>query len=426
LKEDFMEIIQRPKGTIDVYDSYGRNVLYIRSLVENIAKNYNYNYFRTPTFERSEVFKRGVGDTTDIVQKETYDFVDRGDRNMTLRPEGTAAIVRSIIENKLYVNGINKVWYFMPMFRYERPQSGRLREHFQFGFESFGTNSPMSDAEIISIAYNILKSLGLKGIKVNINSLGNTVSRNNYREALKDYFRPHIDELCSDCKERFNRNPLRIIDCKVDKDLEVMKNAPIMSDYLDEESKNYFDEVKNYLSILSIPYEVNPNIVRGLDYYTHTVFEITAEIKDFGSQNVLCGGGRYNNLVSSLGGPDYPSVGFGMGIERLMNALTSEGIDFGTKEIDSYICYISENEKGYAFNLLNELRSNNLKCDMCFSNRNLKGQFKECDSNNTRYVIIIGEEEVKTDIITIKNNRSKEEYKVNRNELVEFLRRSYE
>ena len=420
-----MEIIQRPKGTNDIYDDAGRNVLYIRSLVENIAKNYNYSYFRTPTFERTEVFKRGVGTSTDIVQKETYDFVDRGSRNMTLRPEGTAAVVRSIIENKLYVNGVNKVWYFMPMFRYERPQSGRFREHFQFGFEFFGSISPSSDAEIISIAYNIIKRLGLKNIKVNINSLGDVESRNRYRDALKEYFKPHLDSLCSDCKERFYKNPLRIIDCKIDSNLDIMKNTPMMIDYLNEESLSYFDEVKSYLDILNIPYEVNPKIVRGLDYYTHTVFEITID-KDSGSQNVICGGGRYNNLVNDLGGVDYPSVGFGMGIERLMSFLEYQGISFGKKEIDAYICYISDNEKKYAFKLLNELRNNDLKCDMCFTDRNLKGQFKECDNNNSRFVIIIGEEEVNSNIITIKNNKTKEEYKINKNDLVRFIRRNYE
>ena len=421
-----MEIIQRPKGTNDIYDDTGRNVLYIRNLVENIAKNYNYSYFRTPTFERTEVFKRGVGDTTDIVQKETYDFVDRGDRNMTLRPEGTAAIVRSIIENKLYVNGVNKVWYFMPMFRYERPQSGRFREHFQFGFESFGSTSPSSDAEVISIAVKILKSLGLKGIKVNINSLGDMESRDNYRNALKEHFKSHLDELCSDCRDRFEKNPLRIIDCKVDSELEVIKNAPKILDYLNDESRDYFNKLQEYLNELNIEYVVNPNIVRGLDYYTHTVFEITAEIKGFGSQNVLCGGGRYNNLVKSLGGPDYPSVGFGMGIERLMNALEIEGIDFGKKSLKAFVCYISEEERKYAFKLLNYLRDNNINCDMCFTNRNLKGQFKEADLNNSEYALIIGEEEVKTNIITIKNNKTKEEYKINKNELIEFFRRSYE
>lgn len=419
-------MIQRPKGTIDVYDDIGRNILYIRNLVENIAKNYNYNYFRTPTFEKSEVFKRGVGETTDIVQKETYDFLDRSDRLMTLRPEGTAAVVRSIIENKLYVNGANKVWYFMPMFRYERPQSGRLREHFQFGFESFGNIDPASDAEIISIAYKVFNSLGLKGVKVNINSLGDAKSRENYRNALIEYFKPHINDLCEDCQNRFNKNPLRIIDCKVDSEKDIIKNAPVMIDYLNDESKEYFNKVKSYLEILNIPFEVNPKIVRGLDYYTHTVFEITAEIKDFGSQNVLCGGGRYNNLVESLGGPNYPSVGFGMGIERLMNALEKEKIDFGRKEIDAYICYISENEKEYAFKLLYNLRNNNIKCDMCFTNRNLKGQFKECDNNNSKYVIIIGNDEKETNILTVKNNKTKEEYKIKENDIISFIKESYE
>lgn len=420
-------MIQRPKGTIDVYDDIGRNILYIRNLVENIAKNYNFNYFRTPTFEKSEVFKRGVGETTDIVQKETYDFLDRSNREMTLRPEGTAAVVRSIIENKLYVNGANKVWYFMPMFRYERPQSGRLREHFQFGFESFGSVDPLSDAEVISVAYTILSSLGLKGVKVNINSLGDSVSRENYRNALVEYFRPHINELCEDCQNRFNKNPLRIIDCKVDSENEIIKNAPVMIGYLNQESIEYFNKVKSYLEVLNIPYTVNPKIVRGLDYYTHTVFEITAEIKDFGSQNVLCGGGRYNNLVASLGGPDYPSVGFGMGIERLMNALEKEGIFFGKKELDAYICYISENEKDYAVKLVSYLRNNNIKCDMCLTNRNLKGQFKECDNNNSKYVIIIGNDEKESKVLTIKNNNTKEEFKVKENDIISFIKEnSYE
>ena len=417
-----MQIIQKPKGTNDVYDSYGRKVLYIRNLIENIAKTYNYNYFRTPTFEKTELFKRGVGDTTDIVEKETYDFVDKGNRNMTLKPEGTASIVRSIIENKLYVNGINKAWYFMPMFRYERPQAGRLREHVQFGFECFGINDPMIDAEIISIPVKILKTLGLKGIKVNINSLGDIESRNNYRTALKNYFSEHLDILCDDCKARYERNPLRIIDCKTDSNLDIIKNAPIILDYLNDESKKYFEKVKECLTNLNITYEVNPRIVRGLDYYTHTVFEITAEIDGFGSQNVLCGGGRYNNLVSSLGGPDTPAVGFGMGIERLINALDMENIIIDKKDIDVYVCYVTDNEKNYAFKLLNDLRNENIKCDMSYMTKSLKSQFKDADINNPKYIIIIGNDEVKENVLTVKNNITKEEYKVNKNEISKFIK----
>ena len=415
-------MIQKPKGTNDVYDNFGRKILYIRNLVETIAKTYNYDYFRTPTFERTELFKRGVGDTTDIVEKETYDFTDKGGRSMTLKPEGTASIVRSIIENKLYVNGINKAWYFMPMFRYERPQAGRLREHFQFGFECFGSNDPMTDAEIISIPVKILKTLGLKNVKVNINSLGDTLSRNNYRNALKEYFKDHLDELCEDCKTRYERNPLRIIDCKVDSNLDIIKNAPIILDYLTDEDKDYFESVKKYLKVLDIDFIVNPRIVRGLDYYTHTVFEITAEIEGFGSQNVLCGGGRYNNLFEALEGPKMGAVGFGMGIERLINALDIENIKIDDKAIDAYVCYISENEKDYAFNLLHYLRSNNIKSDMNYLNRGLKGQFKEADNNNARFVIIIGEEEKNSNVLTIKNNITKNEYKIKKEEIVKFIR----
>lgn len=415
-------MIQKPKGTNDVYDNFGRKILYIRNLVENIAKTYNYDYFRTPTFERTELFKRGVGDTTDIVEKETYDFIDKGGRSMTLKPEGTASIVRSIIENKLYVNGINKAWYFMPMFRYERPQAGRLREHFQFGFECFGSIDPMTDAEIISIPVKILKTLGLKNVKVNINSLGDTLSRNNYRNALKEYFKDHLDELCEDCKTRYERNPLRIIDCKVDSNLDIIKNAPIILDYLTDEDKDYFESVKKYLKVLDIDFIVNPRIVRGLDYYTHTVFEITAEIEGFGSQNVLCGGGRYNNLFEALEGPKVGAVGFGMGIERLINALDMENIKIDDKVIDAYVCYISENEKDYAFNLLHYLRSNNIKSDMNYLNRGLKGQFKEADNNNARFVIIIGEEEKNSNVLTIKNNITMNEYKIKKEEIVKFIR----
>lgn len=414
-------MIQKPKGCNDVYGDTGRKIQYIRNIVENIAKNYNYEYFRTPTFERTELFKRGVGDTTDIVEKETYDFIDRGDRSMTLRPEGTAGVVRSIIENKLYVNGMNKVWYFMPMFRYERPQSGRLREHYQFGFESFGSNDPASDAEVISIAVSIVKKLGLKNVLVNINSLGDTESRNNYREALKEYFKPHLDELCDDCKDRFNRNPLRIIDCKTDSEKDIIKNAPVITDYLNKESKEYFNKIQEYLTNIGIDYVVNPHIVRGLDYYTHTVFEVTCTLPGFGSQNVICGGGRYNNLVKSLDGPDYPSVGFGMGIERLINALDMENTIKVDKSIDAYVCYISDNEKDYAFNLLNELRNNNIVCDMNYLNRNLKGQFKDADNNNSKYVIIIGDEETKSNELTVKDNNTKEEFKVNRKEIIKFI-----
>lgn len=296
-------MIQKPKGTYDVNGEKGRKILYLEKLLATLMENYHYQYVRTPLFESSELFHRGVGETTDIVSKETYDFIDRGNRNMTLRPEGTAGVVRSYIENKMYGEVIQpvKTWYYGPMYRYERPQSGRFREFYQFGVEVFGTNDPLMDAEVISIPVNFYRLLGLKGIKVNINSLGDQESRLRYREALMDYFKPHLDSLCNDCKERFLKNPLRILDCKVDSEKEIMKHAPKMQDYLNEESKQHFEKVKEYLEAMQIEYTVNPNLVRGLDYYTYTVFEVEASVEGFGSQNVLCGGGRYNNLVETIG-----------------------------------------------------------------------------------------------------------------------------
>ena len=417
-------MIQKPKGTYDVYGDYGKKVKVLEGILENLMEIYDYEYFRTPIFEASELFHRGVGDTTDIVTKETYDFVDRGDRNMTLRPEGPAGIVRSYIENKYYGNPNvpSKIWYYGPMFRYERPQSGRYREFYQFGVEVFGTNDPLMDAEVISIPVNFYKMLGLKQIKVHLNSLGDNESRNNYREALKKHFESHLDELCEDCKVRFEKNPLRLLDCKVDKDLDVMKNAPKIIDYLNEESKKHFEKVQEYLTSMGIDYIVDPGCVRGLDYYTNTVFEVEAEVKGFGSQNVLCAGGRYNNLVKTLDGPDTPGVGFALGFERLITALEYENIELLDNDgIDAYIIPMSENEKAYSIGICNALRMSGYKTDMDFMSRNLKSNFKQSERLSSKYIIIIGEEEVKTNILTIKNNETKEEYKVKLDELIDFL-----
>lgn len=415
-------MIQKPKGTYDVINN--KKILYIENLLTNLMEAYNYEYFRTPIFESSELFHRGVGEASDIVTKETYDFKDRSDRNMTLRPEGTAGIVRSFIENKLYGNHSVpvKAWYFGPMFRYERPQSGRFREFYQFGVEVLGSSDAMVDAEVISIPVNLYKMLGLKNVKVNINTLGDTESRLNYKEVLKEYFRPHLDELCEDCKNRFEKNPLRILDCKVDANKELMKNTPKTIDYLNENSKKHFEDVKKYLTSMGIEYEVNPNIVRGLDYYTHTVFEVTAEIKDFGAQNVLCGGGRYDGLVETLDGPSTPSVGFALGLERLLNALDAENIDLGLKDFaDVYVTYMSENEKENAIRLCTGLRLNGFKTDIDYMNRNMKSNFKQADKLNSKFVIIIGDEEVKNNFVTIKNNKTKEEDKVRLEDLLYYL-----
>ena len=415
-------MIQKPKGTYDVVNN--KKILYIENLLKNMMEAYNYEYFRTPIFEASELFHRGVGETSDIVTKETYDFKDRADRDMTLRPEGTAGIVRSFIENKLYGNHSVpvKAWYFGPMFRYERPQSGRFREFYQFGVEVLGSSDAMVDAEVISIPVNFYKILGLKNVKVNLNTLGDSESRIKYKEALKEYFRPYLDELCEDCRNRFEKNPLRILDCKVDADKDIMKNAPRIIDYLNEESKNHFENVKKYLTSLDIEYEVNPNIVRGLDYYTHTVFEVTAEIKDFGAQNVLCAGGRYDNLVETLDGPSTPSVGFALGLERLLNVLEAEEIDLNIDDsTDIYIAYMSENEKANALRLCTNLRLNGFRVDIDYCSRNLKSNFKQADRLNSKLIIIVGEEEVKNNFVTVKNNITKEENKVELEDLLYYL-----
>lgn len=417
-------MIQKAKGTYDVFGIYGKKLLYVEELIEGLMEKYNYEYMRTPMFESSNLFHREAFDTTDIVKKETYDFIDRGNRPMTLRPEGTAGIVRSFIENKMYGNHNMpvKAWYYGPMFRYERPQSGRFREFYQFGVEVFGTDDPISDAEVISIPVNLYKLLGLKGIKVKINSLGDRESREKYRKALLQYFKPYIETLCEDCKERYLKNPLRILDCKVDSDKECMKNAPKTIDYLNEESKNHFELVKKYLSAMHISYEVDTNLVRGLDYYTHTVFEVEASVEGFGSQNVLCGGGRYNHLVEELDGPKVSGVGFAMGMERLMSALEHENISLPIIDgIDIYIIPISDNEKEYSLDIMNDLRLNGFIVDIDFNNRNIKNNFKNSEKLGAKYVIIIGEEEQSTNILTIKNNETKEEYKVNIDSLIDFF-----
>lgn len=417
-------MIQKPKGTYDVYGDKSKKILYLENLMKNLMETYNYEYVRTPLFESSELFHRGVGETTDIVTKETYDFIDRGERHMTLRPEGTAGVVRSFIENKMYAEVTQpvKCWYYGPMYRYERPQSGRFREFYQFGCEVFGSSNPLNDAEIISIPVNFYRLLGLKGIKVNINSLGDKESREQYRNALIEYFRPHIDELCDDCKCRFEKNPLRILDCKIDKDKEIMKNAPKTIDYLNEKSKKHFEDVKKYLDALQIEYKVNTNLVRGLDYYSHTVFEVEASVEGFGSQNVLCGGGRYDNLVENIGGPATKGVGFAMGIERLLTALEFENINLNeNNNVDVYVIPVDESIKYDASSLVMSLRLNGFKVDMDYMNRNMKSNFKQADRINAKYIIIIGEDEVKTNILTIKNNKTKEEHKINLEDVVEFL-----
>lgn len=414
-------MISKQKGTYDLYGEEARKVLALRNIFENIMNNFNYSFIRTPVFESTELFKRTSGETSDVVSKEMYEFKDKKDRSLALRPEGTASVARCFIENKLYTDLPRKFWYFEPMYRYDRPQKGRYREHFQFGCEAYGSNDARVDAEIISIPYHLFETLGLEGVKVRINTLGDNESRENYKKALVDYLKPHIDSLCEDCKERFNKNPLRILDCKVDKDNEILKNIPKTIDYLNEESKTFFDEVLSYLDSLEICYEVDPKTIRGLDYYTHTVFEIEANIKDFGAQNVLCAGGRYNNLVENLDGPATPAVGFGLGSERLLLALEHENIDIvDEKSVDVYVIPMTL-DKTFSFSLVYLLRTLGLSVETDYLNRKLANNFKYAEKINAKYTVVIGEDEIEKEYLTVKNMKTREEEKVSKNEFLKYI-----
>lgn len=417
-------MIQRQKGCIDLYGREAKIWKYVESVIDATMEKYNYNYIRTPIFEATELFHRGVGETTDIVTKESYDFVDKGDRKITLRPEGTAGVVRSYIENKMYgdPNQPVKVYYNGTMYRYERPQSGRDRELTQFGMEILGSDDPLSDAEIISAAVNVYKMLGLKEIKVNLNTLGDTESRNNYREALINYFKPHINELCEDCKDRLEKNPLRILDCKVDSDNPLLLNAPTTLDYLNDESRDRFEKVQDYLNIMQIKYEINPRIVRGLDYYSHTVFEIEAKVEGFGSNNVIGAGGRYNGLVNQLGGPETACVGFASGIGRLVMALELEKVKLPIVEgIDLFLMYVNEDEKKYAAYLAQELRMAGFIVETEYTGRGLKAQFKQADRLNAKYIAVLNSEDLNNNEIKIKDNKSKEEEVISLDALIYYL-----
>ena len=416
-------MITKQKGTYDVVGMDAKKRKYVCDVIDAICEKYNYTYIETPIFESSELFHRSVGESSDIVTKETYDFVDRGDRNITLRPEGTAGVVRSFIENKMYGNMSEpvKVYYNGPMFRYERPQSGRQRQFTQFGFELIGTNDVISDAEAISLAYNTYKLLGIN-VSVKLNSLGDNESRDNYRNALIKYFEPHINDLCEDCKERFNKNPLRILDCKVDAGSEILKNAPKTIDYLNEESKSRFEKLQEYLELMEIDFLVDTNLVRGLDYYNHTVFEIVADIPEFGAQSVLGGGGRYNGLVEQLGGPSIPAIGFAMGLDRTILAMENLGVNFRVKDsIDVFVMYGNEEEKETATYLMQDLRMNGYIVDTDYMGKRFKNQFKSADRLNAKYLIILNSEDIKNFQVKVKDNETKEEELVNINDLIDYL-----
>lgn len=418
-----------PRGTQDILPGQTEKWQKVEEIIRHLCQVYRYQEIRTPIFESTELFQRGVGDTTDIVQKEMYTFKDRGDRSLTLRPEGTAAVVRSYVEHKMFGQPDQpvKLSYMGPMFRYERQQAGRYRQFVQFGVEAIGSKDPAIDAEVIALAMNVYEAAGLKDIKLVINSLGDHEVRAKHREALVKHFEPHIHEFCSDCQSRLQKNPLRILDCKVDHEHPLMATAPALTDYLNEESSSYFEQVKNYLDVLGIPYEVDPNLVRGLDYYNHTTFEIMSTAEGLGAITTLCGGGRYNGLVEEIGGPESPGIGFAMSIERLLLALEAEGKELDTEnQLDMYIVAMDQAAKLKAVELASSFRAKGISTDIDYSNRKMKAQMKSADRQHATWVIILGETELAEQQATVKNMVTGKQEMIPFHDLVNYLTKQKE
>lgn len=400
-----------PKGTKDMLPVDAYKWQYIEDKFAQVCTRYGFGEIRTPMFEHTELFIRGVGDTTDIVQKEMYTW-EQAKRSLTLRPEGTSPVMRAFLENKLYAQPQpSKYYYDIPCFRYEKPQSGRMRQFHQFGIELFGSKSMMADAEVISLAYDFLNELGIDNIQLEINSVGCPDCRKKHREALKEFLKPHYDDLCETCKDRYDRNPMRIIDCKNPKCQEFVKDAPTMLDYLCDDCKQDFEELKENLDAAGIKYTVNPGIVRGLDYYTKTAFEfITTAI---GAQGTVCGGGRYDHLAEELGGPEVPGVGFGMGKERLLLVMEANGVEIPKPEsIDALIAYMGNEPKKEAIALAGKLRRRGLKIEIDSMERNFKGQFKLADRVGAKSTIVIGEDELREGKVAVKTMETSQQKEV--------------
>ncbi|MFR1665031.1 MAG: histidine--tRNA ligase [Streptococcus salivarius] len=411
--------LQKPKGTQDILPVDSAKWQYVENVARETFKKYNYGEIRTPMFEHYEVISRSVGDTTDIVTKEMYDFHDKGDRHITLRPEGTAPVVRSYVENKLFAPEVQKpvkVYYIGSMFRYERPQAGRLREFHQLGVECFGSKNPATDVETIAMAYQLFNTLGIKDVTLHLNSLGNTESRLAYRQALIDYLTPMRESLSKDSQRRLDENPLRVLDSKEKEDKVAVENAPSILDYLDDESQAHFDEVRAMLDSLNIPYVIDTNMVRGLDYYNHTIFEFITTIDK--SELTICAGGRYDSLVEYFGGPETAGFGFGLGLERLLLVLDKQGIELPVEEsLDVYIAVLGSGANGKALELVQAIRYQGFKAERDYLGRKIKAQFKSADTFKAKTVITLGESEVESGQVNVKNNATREEVTVSFEEL---------
>ncbi len=391
---------QKPKGTQDIVPGQVEKWQYVEDKARDICRRFNYKEIRTPIFEQTELFQRGVGETTDIVEKEMYTFEDKGGRSMTLRPEGTAGIVRAYVENKLYGEpDVSKLYYIGPMFRYEQPQAGRYRQLHQFGVEAIGSPDPAMDAEVIGLGYVFYKELGLGGVRVEINSVGNPESRAAYRDKLLQFLTPIKDKLCRDCQSRFYRNPLRILDCKVDQGL--FEGVPSIVDSLDESASTHFQAVQEHLTSMGIEFTVNPRLVRGLDYYTHTVFEYKAA--GIGAIDTIGAGGRYNGLVAEIGGSDQPGVGLGIGMERVLLVLEAQGVQIPSQErLDVYLVALGEQAEKETAKLLYKLRSAGVSAEKDYLGRKIKAQMKAADRCQAKYAAILGDDELSRGEIKLK------------------------
>ena len=393
-------ITQAPRGTADWYGDAMAKRERIEEICKRIAASYNIRQIATPVFEHTVLFQRGVGETTDVVQKEMYTFEDRGGRSITLKPEGTAGAVRAYLEHSMFAeSGLTKLFYITPAFRYEKPQSGRLRQHHQFGVEYIGSESPLVEVELISLVSRIVKELGLSDIEVHINSIGCANCRKEYNKALLAYLEEHKDKLCKTCLERMERNPLRVIDCKEEGCKQIVANAPKTIDYLDEECRTHFEQLQSLLESLGIPYQIDTGIVRGLDYYTKTVFEFVNK-----DGFTLCGGGRYDNLVHEIDGKqDIPAAGFGMGLERILYFLELEGVDLGgVNPPDLYLGFMG-GVKARAFQIIDALRKQGISVETDYLDRSIKAQMKYANKINAPYVVILGEDEIASGKVKVKN-----------------------
>ena len=413
--------IKRPRGTNDILPDVSADWYWLEEEIRKLCRMFNYQEIRTPIFEYTELFQRGVGQTTDIVQKEMYTFMDRGNRSITLRPEGTAAVVRAYLENKLYNQQLPiKLFYIGPMFRYDRPQTGRYRQFHQFGVEVIGSAHPAVDAEVIYTAMEFYKRLGLKDITLLVNSVGCPACRPIHKKSVSEYLQPHYEQLCETCQDRYEKNPLRIMDCKNPKCQELVADAPSIINSLCEECSSHFKEVLNYLKIINIEYKIDERLVRGLDYYTKTAFEITVD--DLGAQNAIGGGGRYDYLISECDGPDTPAIGFALGMERILLTLKNQGKKIVVDNYPMvYAVGLGKQAEPVVFELVQKLRSKGISTEMDLMGRSLKAQMKFADKLGAKYTIIIGQEELEKNMLLVKNMQTGEQKLIDLDKTVNYL-----